>query len=255
MMLSRFVAGRQFLPLLILAALGHADDGRAQSLPAAREIVDRHVAAIGGEAALRKHTSWKTLGRFSVPASGLSGEIEAYQEHGRMFARIDIPGIGELLRGYDGTVGWSMNPLEGPRILDGLELAQTREESARGATLRDTSVVTSLQTVEKTTMNGEDCWKVKVVWKSGRESFDCYSVESALLVATEGKTTTPMGEFQYTTDIHDYKQFGDLRIATRVVQHALGQEQVLTTESVEYGPVDASLFALPAAIKALVRPS
>jgi len=253
MITDRFTARRSLLlPVFVVLAAG--GEVRAQSLPQAREIVDRYVDAVGGEAALRRHTSWKAQGRFSVPASGLAGELEAYQAPGRMFARINIPGIGELLRGYDGTVGWSMNPLEGPRILDGPELAQTREELSRGATLRDSTVVSSLQTLEKTTMNGEECWKVKVVWKSGRESIDCYSVSSALLIATEGKTTTPMGEFQYTTDIHDYKQFGDVRIATRVVQRALGQEQVVTTESVQFGPVDAALFALPEPIKALVRP-
>jgi len=253
MITDRFTARRSLLlPVFVVLAAG--GEVRAQSLPQAREIVDRYVDAVGGEAALRRRTSWKAQGRFSVPASGLAGELEAYQAPGRMFARINIPGIGELLRGYDGTVGWSMNPLEGPRILDGPELAQTREELSRGATLRDSTVVSSLQTLEKTTMNGEECWKVKVVWKSGRESIDCYSVSSALLIATEGKTTTPMGEFQYTTDIHDYKQFGDVRIATRVVQRALGQEQVVTTESVRFGPVDAALFALPEPIKALVRP-
>jgi hypothetical protein len=254
MIADRFSA-RRLLPLLLLVAFVAGGDVSAQSLPAAREIVDRYVTAVGGEAALRKHTSWKAKGHFSVPASGLSGELEAYQAPGRMFARINIPGIGELLRGYDGKVGWSINPLEGPRILDGPELAQTREELSRGATLRDSTVVASLQTLEKTTMNGEECWKVKVVWKSGRESVDCYSLKSSLLIATEGKTTTPMGEFQYTTDIHDYKQFGEVRIATRVVQRALGQEQVVTTETVEFGPVDASQFALPEPIKALVRPS
>jgi hypothetical protein len=251
MIVKRLMAPHSLLLTVLIFAAG--SEVSAQALPAAREIVDRYVVAVGGEAALRKHTSWKAVGRFSVPASGMAGELEAVQAPGRMFARINIPGIGELLRGYDGTIGWSINPLEGPRILEGAELAQTREELSRGAALRDTTVVSSLQTLEKTTLNGEECWKVKVVWKSGRESFDCYSLKSALLIATEGKTTTSMGEFQYTTDIHDYKLFGEVRIATRVVQRALGQEQVVTTESVEFGPVDAAQFALPDAIKALVR--
>ena len=35
-------------------------------------------------------------------------------------------------------------------------------------------------------MNEQECWKVKVVWKSGRETRDCYSTASGLLIATAG---------------------------------------------------------------------
>lgn len=250
-MIQALNAGRVLLPVLF--GLATAAQASAQDLPPAREIVDRYVAAIGGEAAVRSHDTWKATGSFSVPASGLTGTLEAFQAPGRIFARITVPGIGELLRGYDGEVGWSINPLEGPRILDGIELATMREEASRGSTLRDSSVVASLETLEKATMNEQECWKVKVVWKSGRETRDCYSTASGLLIATEGRTTTPMGEIDYTTEVHDYRTFGEMKIATRVVQRSLGQEQVVTTESIEFGPIDPKTFEAPTEIRALVR--
>ncbi len=237
----------------LLAAMVAPAQPAAAQLPAARSIVDRYIEAIGGRQAVLAQTSFKVIGKFAVPASGLVGDLEVYQSNNQTFARIMLPGIGEMLRGYDGTTGWSVNAIEGPRLLEGMELAQMREESRRNAALRDTSLVTSLETVERTTMNGQECWKIKVVWKSGRETQDCYSVENHLLVANVGKTTTPMGEIDYVTNYHDYKQFGAIKVATRVVQTALGQEQVVTTESIEFGPVDAAKFALPEAIKALVK--
>lgn len=221
--------------------------------PAARQLVDRYVEQIGGADAVLSHETWTATGTFAMAAAGISGPIHVYQDGERSFSRISVPGVGELLRGFDGTTGWSINPLEGPRLLEGRELAQTREEATRGAALRDRSVVTSMETLEKTTMNEQECWLVKLVWKSGRETRDCYSVETGLLVATTGKTTTPMGEFEYTTLINDYKQFGDLKIATRIVQTALGQQQVVTTDSIEFGPVADSIFALPDPIKALTK--
>jgi hypothetical protein len=224
---------------------------RAQT-PAARELVDRYVAEIGGRSAVLATSSWKATGTFSVAAAGLSGPLEVFQSDGKTFSRITVPGIGELLRGFDGATGWSINPLEGPRILEGMELAQLTEESSRLATLRDKSVVTSMETLEKTTMNGEECWLVKVVWVSGRETRDCFSIASGLIVANTGRTSTTMGEFDYTTLINDYRQFGDVKIATRVTQRALGQEQVITTDSVEFAEVEASRFALPESIRALV---
>lgn len=223
-----------------------------QDVPTGREVVDRYVEAVGGEAAIREARSWKTTGGFAMPTAGLSGTLEAWQAPNRMFARIEVPGIGEMLRGYDGEVAWSLNALEGPRILEGKEAEQTMEEASPGAAWRDASVVRSLETVERATMNGEECWRVKVTWRSGRETFDCFSVESGLLVATTGKAETNMGAIDYTTTVHDYRQFGPLLMPTRVVQQLLGQEQVVTTESVEFGPVDPSRFELPPQIQALV---
>jgi len=254
-MLRRQFRRQPALPLILAFLAIGSRTVAVQQLPPAHEIVSRYVAAIGGEAAVRKQAAWEAHGRFAVPASGLNGDLVIYQDAGRMYSRIAIPGIGELLQGYDGEVGWSINPLEGPRVLEGLELARTKEEASRGATLRDSTVVQSLTTLEKSTVDGSECWKVKVVWKSGRETIDCFSVDTGLLIATEGRATTPMGEFDYTTAVHDYRQFGEVRIATRIVQRALGQEQVVTTDSVRFGPVDPARFALPDPIKALVGQS
>ena len=41
------------------------------SLPAAREILDRHVKAIGGREAVLSHKSAHATGTFSVPSSGM----------------------------------------------------------------------------------------------------------------------------------------------------------------------------------------
>jgi len=113
--------------------------------------------------------------------------------------------------------------------------------------------VASAETLERTEMNGEACYKVKVVWKSGRETFDCYSVASGLLVATVAKQESPMGTVEVTNLVSDYKDFGGQKIATRLTQQAMGQEQVLVLMSVDYDAAPDSTFRMPAAIKALVE--
>lgn len=227
---------------------------RAQEAPpAAREIIDRYIQAIGGEAAVRRASSWKASGTLSMPAAGISGTLVAYMADGRSMARITLPGLGEILRGYDSGVGWSVNPLEGPRLLEGRELAQARDEAQPGTALRDSTVIAAMETVGRDEMNGEPCWKVKLVWNSDRTTHDCYSIETGLLVGSTGVTSTAVGDFEYTMLVGEYRTFGDVKIATRVVQQSLGQEQVITTDAVEIGPVDPSVFALPPGIEALKR--
>jgi hypothetical protein len=143
--------------------------------------------------------------------------------------------------------------MQGPRIITGKELDAIREESSFGASSRQGPNVVSAETVEQTQMNGEACYKVKVVWKSGRETQDCYSVASGLLVASMGKQDSPMGSVEVTNLISDYKDFGGQKIATRLTQQLMGQEQVLIINTVDYDAADPASFEMPAAIKALAE--
>jgi hypothetical protein len=51
----------------------------------------------------------------------------------------------------------------------------------------------------------------------------------------------------------EYRAFSGLQLPTRQVQRVLGTEQVVTITTVEFGGVDPSTFAPPAAILALVK--
>jgi hypothetical protein len=68
-----------------------------------------------------------------------------------------------------------------------------------------------------------------------------------------GKQESAMGTVEVTNLVGDYKDFGGQKIATRITQQAMGQEQVLVLTTVEYDAASDSTFQMPAAIKALVE--
>ena len=238
--------------LTILAAAPVFAQAPAAGLPPAKDVIAKFVTATNATAVMAKHTSVKTTGKFEMASAGISGDIEIAQARpNKTMLRIDLPGMGQVQEGFDGTTGWAINPMQGPRIKTGKELEAVREESAFGASSRQGPNIASAQTVEKTEMNGEGCYKVKLVWKSGRETFDCYSVASGLLIASMAKQDTPMGSVDVTNLVSDYKDFGGQKIATRLTQQVMGQEQVITINNVEYDAADPASFEMPAAIKAL----
>jgi hypothetical protein len=245
------VARRTLLALLTLSLLPAA--AGAQALPPARELVDRYIELIGGRAAILERTSTHMTGTFAMPAMGLTGDLEVYSaDPGRTVTTVNISGLGEIRSGFDGEVGWAVDPMVGPRVMEGGELAQAKDEAAPEATLRDPKLVESLETVEKTSMNGQDCYRVRIQWKSGRESFDCYSVETGLIVAIQQKSESPMGTIDVTVNMNEYKDFDGIKLPTRIVQQMMGAEQVMTITTVDFGAVDPAVFELPAEIKALV---
>ena len=223
------------------------------ALPPAKDLIAKFVAATNGTAVMAKHQSVRSKGRFELPAAGMSGDLEISQARpNKTMMRITVSAIGQIEQGFDGTTAWSINPMQGPRVLTGRELEAIREESSFGTSSRQGPNVASAETVEKTEMNGEPCFKVKMVWKSGRETFDCYSVASGLLIASMGKQESPMGTIDVTNLISDYKDFGGQKVATRLTQQVMGNEQVLIISSVDYDAADPGVFEMPAAIKALV---
>ena len=90
-------------------------------------------------------------------------------------------------RGYDGTTGWSINPMEGPRLVEGDELRQMRDDADRRALIRDAALIASMETVERTEMNAQACYRVRIVWKSGRETTDCYALVPDMIRCRSGQ--------------------------------------------------------------------
>lgn len=240
--------------VLACAAGSAAAQATGAALPPAKDLIAKFVAATNAPTVLAKHTSIRTKGRFELPSQGITGDLEIAQARpNKTIMRINLGGVGQVEQGFDGTNGWNVNPMTGPRLLAGKELDAMREESDFGTSARQGPNVVSAETVEKTEMNGEACYKVKLVWKSGRESFDCYSVASGLLVASVSKQESPMGTVEVTNLISDYKDFGGQKVATRLTQQVMGQEQVMTINTVEYDAADPAMFEMPAAIKALAE--
>jgi len=225
----------------------------AAELPSARELVDRHVKAIGGRDAILAHKSMHATGTLTVSASGITAPVDLYgAAPDRVLLRSSIPGIGEVVDAYDGTHAWSINPMTGPTLKTGKEFEQTKLDADFYSELRDPKKYT-LKTVEKTAFDGRDCYKVSVKRTDGSEDFDFYDVATGLRAGSINTRETPMGPLTVSNIEGGYKKFGSLTQATTLKQTMMGIEQTIALTSVEYDNVDLSVFDPPAVIKALIK--
>jgi hypothetical protein len=223
-------------------------------LPEARTIIDRHIEAVGGREAMTAYSSSHVRGRFSMPATGISGPVEIFAARpNRTLMRMTISGIGDLEEGFDGTVGWMLSPVTGPMLIEGAELEQKKFDSDLLGDLKDPSRYTVMETVERATFDGRDVYKVRLVATTGAEDFEYYEVESGLRAGAQRTRETPMGPIASTETVSDYRRFGKLMYPTTQKLSTMGNELIQTAESVEYDTVDPKVFELPAAIKALVK--
>lgn len=227
----------------------------ATRLPSGREVIDRHIKAIGGRAAVLSHTSMHTTGTYAVPASGMAGTVETFAAANpdRALQRVTVPGVGEILTGYDGEHGWTVNPMMGPMLQQGKELDQARYDADFYGELREAKKYKSITTLERTTFEGRPCYKLSLVRPDGSEDFEFYDVETGLRAGGINTRESPMGSVTSTSIETGYKKFGNLLQATTLTVKAMGIEQKITLDSIEYDKVAPTAFDPPAAVKALIK--
>lgn len=235
-------------------ASGVAPSANAQALPDARDLIQKYNKAIGGDA-WKAHKSARMKATLEMPAAGMRADIEALNVFGSKtyMMKTEIPGIGEMLAGFDGTTAWSKEPMTGARLLTGVEGEQAAEEADPEASMRTSPNIVTSETVEKTTMNNSDCYKVKHTWKSGRVTHDCFSVSDGLIVASIVKQVSQMGEMEITQLLSDYKDFGGVKRASVTTLQMMGQEIKTTVTAWEWDTVKPEEMEPPADIKALLK--
>lgn len=244
-----------FLAPLYAQAPAKAKPDAAAELPEARDLINRHVKAIGGREAILSHKSMRATGTLSVAASGMTGEMELFQaaNPNRMLVRTTVKDIGEIMEGFDGSHAWSMTPMTGPMLKVGKDLQQSKLDADFYGDLRDPKLYTEVKTLEKTTYDGRPCYKVSLKRIDGVEDIDFYDVATGLRAGGTRTRETMMGALTISTVESGYKKFGNLTQPTVLTQQVMGVEQKITLLTVEYDNVPAAALEPPAAIKALIK--
>lgn len=223
-------------------------------LPSADEVLASYRKAIGGDAAIKEQTSRHITGRFEMPAQGMSGPFELVAAApDRMRMRIELEGLGEILRGYDGRIGWSVDPAVGPRLLQGRELDEVKHTADFYYDARRAGGDLQMTVLERAPFEGRECYALRVVRPSGFELTEYYDVKTGLMAGVRLNATSPMGTVPTVTVLREYKPFGKLQMPTLMHQTAMGVETVLRITDVRYDTVAPDAFALPPAIQALVK--
>ena len=220
-----------------------------------QKIVARHVEAIGGADAIRAHTSMTIKGGFEMPAMGMSGDATQYaMAPDKTLAKISLPGFGEIVNGVNGDIAWAEDPMQGPRVLGGAELADAKRQARFHAQLEYDETYPEQTAVGETEWNDQTAHQLDLVDADGNESSHYFAADTGLLIGIESTQTNEMGTIEVAITMGDYKEFGGILMPTSTVlsMPSMGVEFTQTTESVTFDDVDPSVFEPSEAIKALL---
>ncbi len=226
----------------------------AQSLPAPKELMDKHNAAAGGRAALDRHTSVHMTASMTMAAMGMQASMDVYKaKPNRFFQKVTLPQLGDILQGYDGTVGWTMNPMTGAQLLDGALADGMKSNADFFGSLQDDANYSKAETVELADFEGKSCYKVRLV-RDGREGFEYFDKATGLIAGVSGSTQTAQGPIESTTIMREWMEVDGVKFPKVIEQRTANGTATITFSAVEFDKVDPAVFDLPAPVKALVKP-
>jgi len=215
--------------------------------PTVDQILDKYVQSLGGRQALEKITSRVTKGTFEVSTMGLKGEIEIYAKAPNKSLRIqNLSGVGQILDGYDGKIGWSQNPMTGLREKSGEELAAIARASDIHASLKSRELYSKLELKGKEKVGNRETYVILATPATGAPVKMYFDTQTGLIARTDTDLDTPQGQFHVETTVEDYREVDGVKIAFTMRQESsMGSAVIKLTEVKHNVAIDDAKFNKP----------
>ncbi len=234
------------LPILSLAALLVVPRSAAEIEPEAKAVFEAYAEALGGEEAFDAIDTAQMGMTIEMPTIGMSMVREvSFKQPNKIFAEVDIQGMGKMRQGYDGEVGWSVDPIQGSRVLEGAELKKLLSETDFKEGLNLAEKYESARIAGK---DEEGHVILECVTLDGSHPETLYfDAESGLLQKMETiEDMGPQGEVPVSARVLAYEKMGDVLMPVHVDAQLMGMSMVMRVTRFEPNvPVDESLFSMP----------
>lgn len=226
------------------------------SAQTADEVIEKHLTAIGGRAALAKIKSRSMTGTIAVstPVGELSGPVEITNlapNKARTLIKLDLSavGAGEMTvdQRFDGTAGIVMDSMQGNRDMAGDQLEGLRNATFPSPFLdyKERGVTVELGAKEK--VGARDAFVLTLKPKTGPAVKQYLDAETYLPLRLVAKIEIPqMGTVEQTTDFSDLRDVDGVKVPFAVKSASAAQSFTITIAKVEHnGKIDETLFSKP----------
>ena len=244
------VKRKTILALLLcsLALLAWRATATQAADPSVDDILARYVTALGGRAAISKFTTRTSKGTLELVGVTTDGTAESYAKApNKYLSIINIPGYGEIRRGFDGQAGWVSGPDTGIQSLAGQDLTSTRRDADFYQSLDVKKLYPQMTFKGKEDVGAWPAFVVEANSGDGTVRRMYFDVSSGLLIRNVEETDTPQGRDTVESFLEDYREVEGVKQPYTVRQiHGKITFIVRITEVKINQPIDDAKFAKPA---------
>ena len=218
-----------------------------------QELIESHIAALGGLEVIRSVESIQMTGEFEMPSVGMTMPMTiTLKRPSKVHVRVDVAAMGaEIINAYDGETAWEINPMEGgTRKMTGEQARDLKELADMDGFLVDYEAKGyAVHYVGEEEVNGSNTKKLRVMRPDSSEMFVFLDAESFLQVKIEAEGTNPMtgARAKKETFLMDYRDVEGMMIPFGIKVLMDGQvfSNITMKEVKTNVEVDDTIFAYP----------
>jgi CubicO group peptidase (beta-lactamase class C family) len=214
----------------------------------ADEIIAKAIEAVGGEAALRKHKSWRARVDLDFEHQGVQGEGVYAKAPNAAAQEVNVTALGKKLGAFhdffDGTQGGEEATFATFEPKTGKELEDTRIASYFYAPLDWKRLFKTAEVKRLLKVEGEDAYVVVFTPERGNAVTNYYSTKTFLLLRQDTTETSGPISIPVTEKFSDYRPVDGVMIAfTRVSNTVTMGDTILKVREVKFDvPVPEDVF-------------
>ena len=244
-----------FLPVLLSFVLVPvaAPPARAQT---ADDVIQKHIAAIGGRDALQKITSRRSTGTITIATAqgNIGGTIEfdtKAPNKSRIAMELDLSAMGiadkmVIDTKFNGTTGVSLNSLQGDAELSGNQLDNMRNNVFPTSLLTYKELGYTMELLPKEQVNGKDTFVIRASPKTGSVTKLYFVATSYMLVKTVATINVPMagGDVEQTSEQSDFRKVDGITLPFTLTRSDAVQTATIKLTKVEHNvALDDKIFS------------
>ena len=184
------------------------------------EVINKHVAALGGKEKLSKIQNVVMEGSLNVQGTEIS--LNLTQVNNKL-NRQDINAMG--MHGFDmmtATEGWQYMPFQGmqkpePKTADEVKESQSDLDIA-GPLVDYAAKGHKMELVGKEDVDGTECYKIKASLAGGKQLTLFIDPASSMIIRTKEKRKMNGQEMDLQTDFSDYKDVEGVKMPYSITQ-------------------------------------
>ena len=239
-------AAAAFFALTVPAAAQTAD-----------EIIEKHLAASGGRAALAKLTSRTMTGTIVItsPVGNLGGSIEVQQEapnKTRTFLKLDLTALGAGQatsdQRFDGSTAYVTDSFTGNREITGSQVEAMRNGSFPTPLLNYKENGVAAELIGREPVDGQEAFVIRMTPKTGPPTRLFIDASTLMLVKTATVLSVPqLGEIEQVLEFGDFRDVDGVKVPYRTRSSNAAQSGTATVTEVRHNvDIDDALFTRPA---------
>lgn len=253
-MTMRYASLSVLLSLLFVPALAARASAQTPD-----EVVEKHLAALGGRAALGKITSRRATCTLTIgtPGGDLAGPCELTYKtpnKSRVHITLDLTPLGApekmvIEQKFDGVAGWALNSMQGDTEMTGNQLENMKNAHFPSALLDYKGAGTTLALLPGETLNDRKMVVLQITPKSGSVVKMYLDAETFLTVRTMATVNSPQagGDIEQVSDVSDYRVVDGVKVPFHVVNSNPLQTGTIVITKIEHNvAIDDAIFKVRA---------